>query len=141
MAGVKIKDKTRQMIAEYCDLIDQGYTTAQIAKKFGLCIQTVHNNLGKIAEESGRTVEELRPQRSTKKPKREPTGKSKTSEETQQNETPKRRIDKSESVAEKLKKDFEVIEARLDTICAEIQKISDAEKMMPATLEGGEENG
>lgn len=130
------------MIAEYCNLLDQGYTTAQIAKKFGLCIQTVYNNLEKISEESGRPIEELRPGRKTPK-KKEPKKESKKApEKTQEDKTSQQ--PNNESVTWKLKEDFDAIEVRLDNICAEIQKINDAEKTMPASLTvdsiGGKDN-
>lgn len=48
-------ERTSQMIKEYFELYQQGYTPKEVAKKFGLSDFTVYRYLGEIAEENGVT--------------------------------------------------------------------------------------
>lgn len=140
MAGKKTKEGTAQMIAQYCELKDQGYSVAQIAKKFGLCIQTVYNNLERISKESGRPLEELRRAKKTRNeaPETKPKTKSESPVREEKNEAPQQ-LDDTDT--DKLRKDFKELEVKLDGICAEIRIIVDAEKSMPTlTLMGGEKD-
>lgn len=143
MAG-KAKEGTAQMIAQYCSLLDQGYSTAQIAQQFGLCIQTVYNNLERISRESGRPLADLKPQRANKSKKEAPKMKLKTKSEAkskalaQEKEARQPDDADADTETEKLRKGFSELGEELDDICAEIKAIIDAEKSMP-TLGGGKD--
>ena len=55
----KTNERTFQMMANYKDYYDQGYSVAEIASIFDLSTTTVYDRLGEIAKRAGVSREEL----------------------------------------------------------------------------------
>ena len=55
----KRQESTRKMMKRFPELKEHGCTIPEIAEKFGLSSTTAYNVLGTIAEENGRTREDL----------------------------------------------------------------------------------